>query len=53
MKKIFETPSLSIKNFNKENIITLSGSSDTPALTAEEKAAAALGNEVSIIRLSI
>ncbi|MDO5396979.1 MAG: hypothetical protein Q4G33_03535 [bacterium] len=52
MKKIFETPGLIIEIFNTENIITLSGSSDTPALTAEEKAAKALGNE-AIIRLSL
>lgn len=51
MKKIFEIPSLTVKEFRKENILTASG--DEPSKTAEEKAAAALGTEVSVVRLTI
>ncbi len=52
MKKIFEIPSLTVKEFRKENILTASGDIE-PKKTAEEKAAAALGTEVSVIRLTM
>ncbi len=54
MKKIFDAPTINVKSFNRENILTASG--DMPK-TASEKAAEALNNGgesvVSIIRLTI
>ena len=53
MKKLFESPVLSVKEFRKENILTASGAE----VTASEKASNAikenLGVEVNIIKLTI
>lgn len=55
MKKLFEAPALSVKEFRKENILTASGV--TPIESASEQASNAiknnLGVEVNIIKLTI
>lgn len=52
MKKIFITPSLEVKKFNRGNIITLSG--ETNVSIAERKAINELGiAEKNVVKVSL